>query len=273
MLEVKAGHRPRRTLLFATWDAEEWGLIGSTEYVEDDTLRLMRGGVAYLNQDGSASGSTVGGGGSPSLRPMLRDVMAHVADPSGAGTVYQVWRKQTKIADSLQPPMGSPGGGSDFAGFYNHLGIPMADWGFGGGGGVYHSMYDSYHWMSKFGDTSYAYHATAAKIGAAMTLRIANAEILPYDYVEFAKTMRGYLPALDSALVKKGWPRGRFGAERRDRSHGDRGEVVRAGARRAPGEGDRHRAPWPPAPTRRCCSWSERSRVRRDSSCARGSGT
>jgi len=206
MMEVKAGRRPRRTLIFATWDAEEWGLIGSTEYVEDDSLRLLKGGIAYLNQDTPASGSRIGGGGSPSLRPMLRDVMAHVPDPSGAGSVYAVWRAQTHTAPGAEPPMGSPGGGSDFAPFYNHLGIPIADWGFGNPGGVYHSLYDSYHWMTTFGDTSYKYHATAAEIGASMALRLANAEILPYDYVEYARTMRRYLAPLDSALSKKGWP-------------------------------------------------------------------
>jgi N-acetylated-alpha-linked acidic dipeptidase len=101
--------------------------------------------------------------------------------------------------------MGDPGGGSDFAGFYNHLGIPIADWGFGGPGGVYHSQYDDFAWMSRFGDTSFAYHAAAARIAAAMVLRFANAEILPYDYVEFAATMHRYLPALDRALAAKRW--------------------------------------------------------------------
>lgn len=101
--------------------------------------------------------------------------------------------------------MGDPGGGSDFAGFYNHLGIPHADWGFGGGGGVYHSAYDSRHWMEKFGDPGYRYHATAARIGAAMALRLANADILPYDYVEFARTMRRYLPALDQTIASRKW--------------------------------------------------------------------
>jgi N-acetylated-alpha-linked acidic dipeptidase len=101
--------------------------------------------------------------------------------------------------------MGDPGGGSDFAGFYNHLGIPHSDWGFGGAGGIYHSHYDTYHWMSTFGDTGFAYHATAGRIGALMALRLANAEVLPYDYVEFARTMRRYLPALDSAVGKRGW--------------------------------------------------------------------
>ena len=101
--------------------------------------------------------------------------------------------------------MGDPGGGSDFAGFYNHLGIPHADWGFGGRSGIYHSHYDTYHWMSTFGDTGFVYHATAGRIAALMALRLANAEILPYNYVEFARTMRRYLPAIDSALGERRW--------------------------------------------------------------------
>ena len=202
---AKRGMRPKRTIVFATWDAEEWGLVGSTEYVEDDTLRLLRGGVAYLNQDVSAQGPSFGGGGSPSLRATLRSVARSVDDPSGKGSVYDVWRRASSVADSAEPPMGDPGGGSDFAGFYNHLGIPHADWGFGGAGGVYHSAYDSRHWMETFGDPGYRYHAAAARIGAAMALRLANAEVLPYDYVEFARTMRRYLPALDQAIASRKW--------------------------------------------------------------------
>jgi N-acetylated-alpha-linked acidic dipeptidase len=203
--ELKAGHRPRRTIIFATWDAEEWGLLGSTEYVEDDTLRLLRGAVAYLNQDVAAQGPNFGGGGSPSLRGTLRDVAKLVPDPSGKGSVYDVWRARGSLPDTAEPRMGNPGGGSDFAPFYNHLGIPIAEWGFGGPAGVYHSFYDSYHWMAKFGDPTYAYHAAAARVGAAMVLRLANADILPYDYVEFARTMRGYLPDMQKALAKAGW--------------------------------------------------------------------
>jgi N-acetylated-alpha-linked acidic dipeptidase len=202
---VKAGHRPRRTIMFATWDAEEWGLIGSSEYVEADSLRLMRGGVAYLNQDVAAQGTRFGGGGSPSMRPALRDVARQVPDPSGRGSVYAEWRRAAAVPDTAEPAMGDPGGGSDFAGFYNHLGIPIADWGFGGPGGVYHSQYDDFEWMSRFGDSSYMYHAAAARIAAAMLLRFANAEILPYDYVEFTTTMQRYLPALDRAIAAKRW--------------------------------------------------------------------
>ena len=202
---VKRGVRPKRTIVFATWDAEEWGLVGSTEYVEDDTLRLLRGAVAYLNQDVSAQGPSFGGGGSPSLRATLRDITRSVNDPSGKGSVYDVWRRASNIADSAEPPMGDPGGGSDFAGFYNHLGIPHSDWGFGGAGGVYHSAYDSRNWMETFGDPGYRYHATSAQIGAALALRLANAEILPYDYVEFARTMRVYLPAVDRGIAAHNW--------------------------------------------------------------------
>lgn len=209
--QVRDGRWPKRTIVFATWDAEEWGLIGSTEHVEEDSLRLMRGGVAYLNQDASASGSRFGAGGTPSLRSVLRDVTRRVPDPSGRGSVYEEWRRtagggqRAAGSDSTEPPMGDPGGGSDFAGFYNHLGIPHSDWGFGGAGGIYHSHYDTYKWMSTFGDTGFTYHATVGRIGALMALRLANAEILPYDYVEFARTMRRYLPAIDSEVAKRRW--------------------------------------------------------------------
>lgn len=203
--EVKAGMKPKRTIVFATWDAEEWGLIGSTEYVEDDSLRLSRGAVAYLNQDVSASGPRFGGGGSPSLRATLRDIARVVPDPNGKGSVYAEWRKAGAVADTAEPAMGDPGGGSDFAGFYNHLGIPIADWGFGGAGGVYHSQYDSYTWMTKFGDKNFQYHAAASKIGTAMLLRIANADVLPYDYAEFARTMRRYVPPIERAVSDKRW--------------------------------------------------------------------
>lgn len=204
--QMQTGWRPRRTLVFATWDAEEWGLVGSSEYVEDDSLRLMRGGVAYLNQDGAASGPAFGGGGTPTLRATLRDITKSVADPSGGGSVYDVWRKRANAPAGEEPAMGDPGGGSDFAGFYNHLGIPHSDWGFGGASGIYHSNFDSFTFMERFGDPGYRYHAAAARIGTAMMMRLANADILPYDYVEFARTMRKYLSPIDRALSVKGWP-------------------------------------------------------------------
>jgi N-acetylated-alpha-linked acidic dipeptidase len=203
--QVKQGMRPRRTIVFATWDAEEWGLIGSVEYVEDDSLRLTRNAVAYFNQDVAAQGPRFNGGGSPSLRATLRDVARVVPDPNGHGSVYSEWRRAAAVPDSAEPAMGDPGGGSDFAPFYNHLGIPIAEWGFGGSGGVYHSQYDDYRWMSKFGDPGFVYHAAAARITAGMVLRLANADVLPYDYAEFARTMLRYLPAIERAFSERRW--------------------------------------------------------------------
>jgi N-acetylated-alpha-linked acidic dipeptidase len=203
--QVKAGMRPKRTIVFATWDAEEWGLMGSVEYAEDDSLRLTRNAVAYFNQDVAAQGPRFGGGGSPSLRATLRDIAREVPDPNGHGTVYQEWRRASAVSDTAEPPMGDPGGGSDFAPFYNHLGIPIAEWGFGGPGGVYHSQYDDYTWMSKFGDPGFLYHAAAARVAAAMVLRVANSDVLPYDYAEFARTMRQYLPPIDKAFAQRHW--------------------------------------------------------------------
>jgi N-acetylated-alpha-linked acidic dipeptidase len=202
---VRAGHPPRRTIVFAAWDGEEWGLIGSTEYVEEDSLRLLRGAVAYLNQDAVASGPRFAAGGSPSLRALLRDATTRVADPSGRGSVYREWQRARGLIDSTAPPMTDPGGGSDFAGFYNHLGIPVVDWGFGGPSGVYHSQYDDLAWMERFGDPAFTSHAATARIGAVLALRLANADVLPYDYVEFARTIRRYLPPIERQATARGW--------------------------------------------------------------------
>ena len=198
------GALPARTIIFATWDAEEWGLIGSTEFVEDDSLRLQRGGVAYLNLDVSATGFDFGAGGSPSLRGLTRELARDVPDPRGSGSVYAMWRTRAAVADTAEPGMGDPGGGSDFAAFYNHFGIPHADWGFGGPGGVYHSAYDTRKWMETFGDTGYVAHAAAARLAAAMLLRLANADIVPYDYVEFGRTMRHYTERTSRQLASIG---------------------------------------------------------------------
>lgn len=205
--QLRAGRPPRRTIVFATWDAEEWGLIGSSEFVEDDSLRLLNGAVAYLNQDnGSVGLRSFGAGGSPSLRSTLRDVLRAVPHPNGRGSVYDAWRRQSPtLADTAEPAMGDPGGGSDFAGFYNHLGIPHTDWAFGTSGGIYHSQYDDLHWTRTHGDTAYAAHAAAARIGAAMLLRLANAEVVPYDYDEYARTMLRHVDAMDRAVLARGW--------------------------------------------------------------------
>ncbi len=203
---MKQGYRPKRTIVFASWDAEEWGLMGSTEFVEQDAARLSKEGAAYINFDEVATGPALGASGSPSLRPFFRDVTKVVASPEGNGSVYDAWRRTDRIvSDSAQPEIGDPGGGSDFAGFYNHLGIPIADWGFGGPMGVYHSAFDSYHWMSKFGDPGFKYHATMGVLGAVAIMRMADAEIIPYDYVEYARAMRGLTTTAARNIAARNW--------------------------------------------------------------------
>ena len=203
---VRQGYRPKRTIVFASWDAEEWGLMGSTEFVEQDADRLSKDGVAYINFDEVATGPALGAAGSPSLWPFFRDVTKAVASPEGNGSIYDAWRKMERArSDTAQPAIGDPGGGSDFAGFYNHLGIPIADWGFGGPMGVYHSAFDSYHWTAKFGDPGFRYHAKMGELGAVAVMRLADADIIPYDYVEYARAMRSLTATAGKKIGAQGW--------------------------------------------------------------------
>jgi N-acetylated-alpha-linked acidic dipeptidase len=201
---AQAGLRPGRTLLFATWDAEEWGLIGSTEWVEEleDTLRAHV--VAYINEDGTFSGPTFNGDGSPSLKPLIRDATRVVPDPIGPGSVYDVWLRHNK-GDTTALTLGNLGGGSDFAGFYHHLGIPSGGIGFDGPDGIYHSMYDSYDWMQRFGDPHYAAHRAGAQLVSVILARLANTDILPLDYAAFGSEMSALVVQLDSGLAGKQW--------------------------------------------------------------------
>jgi N-acetylated-alpha-linked acidic dipeptidase len=182
---ARQGYRPRRTVVFATWDAEEWGLMGSSEWVESREPELAGKAVAYLNLDVSAAGRDFGAGGTGSLHPLLRELSHWVAQPYDSLSVYQRWRR-TQTADTAEVTLGDLGGGSDFAGFYNHLGIPAAELGFGGATGIYHSAYDSYDWMRRFGDPGYQEHVAAGTLAALFLARLANADVVPFDYRAFA---------------------------------------------------------------------------------------
>jgi N-acetylated-alpha-linked acidic dipeptidase len=127
-----------------------------------------------------------------------------VPDPVGPGTVYDVWLKAHN-GDTTALTMGNLGGGSDFAGFYHHLGIPSGGIGFDGPDGIYHSMYDSYDWMTRFGDPSYKAHRAGAQLVAVIMGRLANADLLPLDYVAFGTEMDGLVAQLDSGIAKKQW--------------------------------------------------------------------
>jgi len=199
---AQGGLRPARTLLFATWDAEEWGLIGSTEWVEELEDSLRAHVVAYINEDGTFSGPDFGGAGSPSLKPLIRDAARVVPDPTGPGSVYDVWLRRNK-GDTTALTLGNMGGGSDFAGFYHHLGIPSGGIGFDGPDGIYHSMYDSYDWMTRFGDPKYAAHRAGAQLVSVILGRLANSDILPLDYAAFGTEMSALVAQLDSGLANK----------------------------------------------------------------------
>ena len=194
--QMKSGWRPRRTLVFATWDAEEWGLIGSSEYAEDDSLRLTRGGVAYLNQDGAAGGPYFGGGGTPTLRAMLRDVAKSVPDPSGGGSVYDVWREAEQRRRGRRTGDGRSRRWLRLRRLLQPSGHPALRLGIRRRRGHVPLELRFLHVDGALRRSRYRYHAAAARIGTAMMMRLANADVLPYDYVEFARTMRR-LPRAD----------------------------------------------------------------------------
>ncbi len=200
---VKAGHRPRRTLVFATWDAEEWGLVGSTEYAElmQDTLRARA--VAYLNQDDAADGRQFGAGGTASLHGLIRDVSTTVTQPGDTVSVYAAWRRARPPADTGDVRLGDLGGGSDFGGFYNFLGIPAIEYGFGGPGGGYHSAYDTYAFQDRFGDPGFLSAAAAARLSAVLLARLGNADIVPYDDAALADRLAGLSGTLARSAAAK----------------------------------------------------------------------
>ena len=205
-----AGYLPRRTIILATWDGEEWGLVGSVEWVEMVADSLREKAVAYLNLDASASGRRFHAAGTASLESFIRDLALSGRQPGESLSVYAAWRRDAQLADSAALPIGDLGGGSDFAGFYNVLGIPAFDFGFGGRYGAYHSAYDTFAWMDRFGDPGFLSHAEAARLAAFALTRLANADLLPFDYADFGRalgTLVGArkIEARDRGVSIEGW--------------------------------------------------------------------
>src|SRR5690606_9746778 len=180
---LRSGNRPSRTLVFATWDAEEWGLVGSFEWAELMAEDLDRTAIAYINQDVTASGYRFGASGSASLRTLIRDVAQVVGQPADTVTIYAAWRGNSDD----EPPVGGLGGGSDFVAFHGYLGIPSLDFGFGGPGGIYHSAYDTRTFVERFGDPGYRAHTADARLLAVLMARLANATVIPYEYSELGE--------------------------------------------------------------------------------------
>jgi N-acetylated-alpha-linked acidic dipeptidase len=206
------GIRPRRTLVVCSWDGEEYALTGSTEWGEQFADDLKKKLVAYLNVDESVAGAATSAGPeglsfSPSavasLAPMLVEASKDVRAPSGK-SLYEAWRVTSKREDKASaPPLDSTlvetriGSGSDHTVFLNHLGRPVINLGFTGDYGVYHSMYDDHYWMEHFGDPSFEYHVALTHIWGLVALRLANADVLPYDFGFNGLALDNFLTGLE----------------------------------------------------------------------------
>jgi N-acetylated-alpha-linked acidic dipeptidase len=197
---ARSGWKPRRTIVMCEWDAEEPGLIGSTEWVEQNRAELQAKAVAYINTDVGVSGPNFEASATPSLKELVRDATREVADPHAATSVFDAWRERSshptqesglartraKAETPGEVPLGALGAGSDFCPFLDFAGIPSIDMGFSGDYGVYHSLYDDFYWMKTFGDPTFAYHAALARILGVLTLRLDGADLLPFDYTAYA---------------------------------------------------------------------------------------
>jgi len=208
---LKSGWKPKRTIVIGSWDAEEEGLIGSTEWAEQHEGELADA-VAYFNVDVAVSGAKFGASSVPTLKQFLRDVTRVVPSPTG-GTVYDAWRKASQAGDAgrtaaigdadrvpaaqsrLDVPVGDLGSGSDYTVFLQHLGVPSADVSSTGSYGVYHSVFDNFNWFKKFGDPDFVYEQEMARVFGLEAIRMADADVLPYDYEQYGKEIAIYVDA------------------------------------------------------------------------------
>jgi N-acetylated-alpha-linked acidic dipeptidase len=203
---LKHGWKPDRTIVFASWDAEEEGLIGSTEWGEEHERELANA-VGYFNVDVAVTGPNFGASAVPSLKGFVRDVTKQVPSPKG-GTVYDVWKERqretaTRGSGGRSPnariendvSVGDLGSGSDYSVFIQHLGVPSTDVTSSGAYGVYHSAFDNFAWFKKFGDPTFVYEKEMAQIFGVEALHLASADVLPYDYELYGKEISAYIDA------------------------------------------------------------------------------
>jgi N-acetylated-alpha-linked acidic dipeptidase len=193
------GWKPHRTLYFCSWDAEEEGLIGSTEWAEEHAKQLAHA-VAYINTDASVSGPRFEAAAVPSLKQFVREVTMEVASPKG-GSVYDEWKKDqgdarrngTQTVTQPEVRVGDLGSGSDYTPFIQHLGVPATDIGSTGPYGVYHSAFDNYSWFLMNADPTFVYEQQMARVFGLEALHMADADVLPYDYVTYARQIQSYI--------------------------------------------------------------------------------
>lgn len=202
---LKQGWKPKRTIIYCWWDGEEPALLGSTEWSETHAEELQKHAVAYFNSDGNGRGY-FRAEGSHQLEHFINDVTKDVTDPE---TGMSVW-KRVRLVDQLRGTpearaeaktraenrIGALGAGSDYSGFLQHLGVASVNMGYGGedeGGGQYHSIYDDFYWFTHFQDTDFSYGKALAQTAGTMMMRMADADLLPYQFGNFAETVRGYV--------------------------------------------------------------------------------
>jgi N-acetylated-alpha-linked acidic dipeptidase len=214
---IKSGWTPRRTIIIASWDAEEYGLVGSTEWAEEHAANLQRNAVAYLNCDAAVTGPDLGMSGTASLLALATETARAVTDPKRGGSIGAGWESRQRTSWAQQTPVDldakedalffarlSPlGSGSDYTVFLDHLGIPSFDFGFSGGYGVYHSVYDNFRWMEKYGDPEFLYHAAAAKLWGLMAMRLANADSVPLRFSTYARDLQVDLDNLRRETIRR----------------------------------------------------------------------
>jgi N-acetylated-alpha-linked acidic dipeptidase len=212
---LKQGWKPKRTLIYCAWDGEEPALLGSTEWAEEHADELSRHAVAYLNSDSNGRGYLYVGG-SHSLEKFINGVARDIEDPEKK---ISVWKRSQlrRIEDASSPEerqearerpdlrIGALGSGSDYGAFVDHLGIASLDLGYGGegGGGVYHSIYDDFYWYAHFSDTSFVYGRALAQTAGTAVMRLADAELLPFDFSDFTDTIHKYTDDLKKLLKSK----------------------------------------------------------------------
>ncbi|MGA8041343.1 MAG: M28 family metallopeptidase [Terracidiphilus sp.] len=210
---LEGGWRPKRTLIFCSWDAEEEGLIGSTEWVEQHASDMSHV-VAYFNTDVGVAGPKFNAAAVPSLKEFVRQVTQAVPSPV-LGTVYHQWRQNQAGADehraSNAPPepgeevqVGDLGSGSDFTPFLQHAGVPSTDVGSGGSYGVYHSTFDDYTWFTMNADPDFLYLQEMARVLGVEALRMADTDVLPYNYEAYARSVTAYLEAAQHKATDAG---------------------------------------------------------------------
>ena len=202
---LAAGIRPRRTVIFALWDAEEWGLLGSTEWAETHRDDLGEKGVVYINTDSTGKG-WLNMAGSHTLQKFLNEVARGIEDPERGVSLFEAARARRletaanpdarqEIEQSDDLRLAALGSGSDYTVFIDHLTMASLNLGFGGDspGGVYHSNYDTFHWYNKFSDKDFVFGRALSQLIGTSMLRLANAAILPFGFTDLADAMRDYV--------------------------------------------------------------------------------